>query len=434
MRHDALTRPNFGLGALLLAGVCALCFGACAEEPARGEYDGALTPVTAESPYFSRFQLVAVAPGTPSAFSITPAELERRAIAHIDGAKKTCDAAFAHLASKPLREALQRAQARGVVVRVVTDVDSAQEPELLALAEGTPPIPVVAGDGPLDWNPQPTLDVARSGDDNRMTHNFLRVDRTRLLITSGGFGADREQAAQLAVFAISEELGVDFGEAFDQMAGGVFADSLTFYGASVASDSNPRTFYPTEGATVAAWFGPSEPGMKQLVDELYSATGSIELASEELANTPVVSALAYKAEAGFPVRVLVAATAETARFSRVAALKDRFARITARKPGTNATVRVLPPGLALKGTLAVLNDQPSPLTGLPAQPLALWSSTAAVESIPFVQQGDGSTISRPSDGFTDAVLFAVFASSPTQRGSDWQNAKSAFDALWEQGK
>ena len=65
-------------------------------------------------------------------------------------------------------------------------------------------------------------------------------------------------------------------------------------------------FYPTLDGTLELYFGPQEPVVKEVIDSVYSARSDIWISSPVLRNTDLLSALRYKQEAGFDVRILTA--------------------------------------------------------------------------------------------------------------------------------
>ena len=83
-----------------------------------------------------------------------------------------------------------------------------------------------------------------------MAHNFILADRLRVLQLSGGFGSEEGESYQSGFIAVSEDFGKDFGDAFDQLHGGIFSTSQTFYDDSVSADTNNRTSYPVEDGVI----------------------------------------------------------------------------------------------------------------------------------------------------------------------------------------
>ena len=184
-------------------------------------------------------------------------DLEAQALALIAGAELGVDVALARFESTAIATALVAAAEAGIEVRVVGDVDHRQQAGFLAVEEGG--VLPVYGDGPLAWQAIFGADpVLRGGDDSRMTHNFILVDRRRLLNLSVGFPGGEAGHGQAYFATVSEDLGKDYGDVFDQLHGEVFATTLTFYDQSVSSDNNRRTYYPTEDGLLEVYFGPQE--------------------------------------------------------------------------------------------------------------------------------------------------------------------------------
>jgi sugar-specific transcriptional regulator TrmB len=285
--------------------LCLLLFlGACDNTaPTPTSWDGRFESVTGgEFDYFTQLR-VGVVDGAAEY-----AELEAQAVTLINGAELRVDVALESFASSLVADALIEAADNGVEVRVVGDVDLREQTGFLALeAAGIMPI---YGDGPLLWQAIFGADlVQREGEDCRMTHNFVLADRRRLLNMSVGFVPETPRQAYFVT--VSEKIGKDYGDIFDQLHGEVFATTLTFYHQSVSSDNNRRTYYPTEDGLIEIYFGPQEPLMKEIIDRIYGARQSIHVASSVLLNNEVARALRYKATAGFDVRVVVGTANDT---------------------------------------------------------------------------------------------------------------------------
>lgn len=383
------------------------------ESPLAESFDGDLRGEIGATPYKTRFKALAFE-------SVGDAESE--AVTLTRAAQTTIDAALSDLGRETLAEALIAAQDRGVRVRVVADIDRQQQAGFRRLEAAG--IDVVYGDAGLLWSPQPALDIDRAGEDNRMTHSFLIADGTRMIALSGGFPAVGAAERPVTGFAaISEALARDFGDVFQQMHGGVFATTLTVYGASLSTDTNNATTYPTEDGIVEAYFGPAEPLAKHLIDEIYGARARVDIFAESLGNTRLVDVLRYKAEAGFPVRVVLAERARDDAFSVTDQLEAIFADVRARRGGETPFVRYVPD----VGGALVLLDGADDRRGVYRIGKALTLTEGLLPAVPY-ERVDDEAISLPSASFTDASMWVV-TEEPARGGPDypdlrrWGNAR-----------
>ncbi len=185
----------------------------------------------------------------------SPDDLEAQAVAFVQGAREELLVALEDFESTAVAEALIAAHLAGVDVKVVGDEDRrAQAGFALVEAAG---VPVVFGDGALPWNPNPFLSMERTGETNRMTLNVLVADRLDVLALSGGFPADDAPSYQLGIRLHGEDLARDVADVHDQLFGGTFATTLTFYGATTSADPNHRTIYPLpDPRQLEMFFGP----------------------------------------------------------------------------------------------------------------------------------------------------------------------------------
>lgn len=325
----------------------------------------------------------------------------------IDGAEFLLEVMLEDFEDAQVAEAIAAADARGVDVRVVGDVDRRDQRGFRLLEEaGLAP---VYGDGEILWNGVFGEDpILRTGADNRMTHNVIIADRQRLISLSAGFPDNVREIGQAGFAADSEVLARDFGNIFDQLYGGVFATTLTYYDQPVVSDSNNRTLYETEESVIELYFGPQEPLVKELIDRIYAARSAVWIATSSMLNSEIARALRYKGAAGFDVRLVISGQG-TAQ-DEAGDLPETFAEIAELRGDALPALRVLP-ALAGSGTLIILDGQPL-FPGDPKQPgVAMVLSAALLESVPYAitnVRPDGLDLeARPSDRFTDAHLWAV---------------------------
>lgn len=337
-----------------------------------------------------------------SAFVVAPGDavmssdaLEGEVIALIRGAREEVLVALEDFESTAVAEALVAAHVAGVEVRVVGDADRRAQAGF-ALIEAAD-VPVTYGDGALSWNPNPFLAVDRIGDTNRMTLNVVVADRLDVIALSGGFPAADDASYQLGIRLHGEDLARDVADVHDQLFGGTFATTLTFYGASTSADANHRTIYPLpDERRFEMFFGPQEPAAKHLIDEIYAARASVWIATEFLANESVVSALRYKAEAGFDVRV-VAGTSVPTEDDRV------LPELVSALGDTDATVRTLD---GVQGSLVLIDVVASPFDGATFPARMFVSSAPFVGAVPFAGEGEDAR-PRTSAVFTDFMVWML---------------------------
>ncbi len=270
-------------------------------------------------------------------------------LASLGTAKVQIDAALWHLADADIAQALIEARARGVRVRVVSDEDSRGDAGFVALeAAGIVP---VYGEGELRYLPDPTLTalleqcftpqdevyiectrrgggaaqpgdglMVRPGDFNAMAHNFFVVDE--LTVFNLASPLDGRRTYWIGFSAESLEFAQAFTREFQQMHGGVFATTLDTYNGPNKSTVQTAVYdsripgplpgrkrqlqpgFLTDHGPIEIMFNPQERLMKELIDEVYAARGSVYLMTDELLNDFLVDALAYKARF-FEVRVLL---------------------------------------------------------------------------------------------------------------------------------
>jgi len=325
----------------------------------------------------------------------------------IDSAEFQLEVMIEHLDDAQIAQAIVDAAERGIDVRVVGDVDR-REQRGFELIEDAGLAPVY-GDGAIVWNGVFGEDpVLRTGEDNRMTHNVIIADRQRLISLSAGFPEDVRDIPQAGFAADSEVLARDFGNIFDQLHGGVFATTLTYYDQPVVSDTNNRTLYETEESIIELYFGPQEPLVKELIDRIYAARAAVWIATPTMLNSEIARALIYKGASGFDVRIVVGTT--DGAQAEAEALPGVFGDLARQRGDDVPAFRTLS-ALNGGGTLIVLDGQPT-FDGDDKQPgVALVLGAPLFESVPYAVTGvrpDGLDLeARPSDRFTDAHLWAV---------------------------
>jgi hypothetical protein len=273
-------------------------------------------------------------------------DLRQGLLDEIAGAKKKIDFATHRLEDEEVAQALVSAHARGVAVRVVADSEAASDTGILTLQGND--VPVIFGDGEIKYLPDPTLTslleacfateryrectsgadnamdaglMVRPDDYNMMSDNFAVIDELEIWHLSAPVGT--QNSFWFGWHAHSQDMAIAFTREFQQLAGGVFASTLTVYNGPVKSTVHGIVYdsrlsgerpgrtrqlqpgYLTDEGIVRIEFNPQQRLSKEIIDEIYRARGSVYLMTDQLLNGSVIKALSYKARAGFDVRVVV---------------------------------------------------------------------------------------------------------------------------------
>jgi hypothetical protein len=342
------------------------------------------------------------------------AQLETQVIAVASSAERRLEVAFEHLESTAVAQSLVDAQERGVDVRVVGDIDHRNQAGFRLLTDpmvglrdnGDGIEPVTFGDGEIFYSPQPTVEVLRAGDLNRMTHNFIIADESRVVnLTGGFFSPEAGQTFQIGFDVTSEDIAKDFGDELVQMYGGMFSTTLSTFNGPLKSDTNTRTHYPTDLGDLEIYFGPQERLTKRLIDEIYKARASVFIATESLNNNFIRDALRYKAESGFDVGVVVSTENRDSAFSRVDELRELFDDM---RGGDILPDLRLAEGVKLN--MVIIDANPSPINGKTYKTKVFVLSQPLLESISFTTSATG-TEARASDSFSDANMWVLTRTS-----------------------
>jgi phosphatidylserine/phosphatidylglycerophosphate/cardiolipin synthase-like enzyme len=366
--------------------------------------------------------VVSDANGVPG--SESPAALEARIVALIDAARTEVVFAANRFDSLPIAQALLRAVARGVVVRGAGDLDLAGEPGFVTLTNAN--VPITFGDGPLVWNPQPGVDLIREGPINQMTQNIVVADVAQFVFLTGGLLSAEDPRMQVAAFGSYEELGRDARDVVEQLIGGTFATTLTAFDAPLSTDPNNRTIYPSQHEPWEFYFGPAEPLLKQVIDEIYDSRANVWIAAYQLSHAPLADALRYKAEAGFDVRIAIDEVALSAPGSQVERLEEAFEAIRSQ---TGLPYPVVYRTTGVLHTSVLLDSEVSPIDGL-TYPGSYMALTQPIHSGgPFIA---ANLETRASDLFTDASMF-VIQESPSGVQPSFDKAASIFRLLMNGG-
>ncbi len=198
----------------------------------------------------------------------------------IDEARYSVDVAIFDLDLWSVRDALLRATRRGVTVRLVTDTDNIQEPEISALAEAG--IPVV-------------------GDrrDPLMHHKFAIVDRLDVWTGSMNFTVSSAYRDNNNLIRLrSTEVAEDYAREFEEM----FTEDR--FGALSRADT-PHPLVAIEGRQVEVLFSPDDGVAARILDLLRSAQTSIDMLAYSFTSDAIGDVLLERAGAGVQVRVVV---------------------------------------------------------------------------------------------------------------------------------
>lgn len=364
------------------------------------------------------------------------ADFEAYIIEAIGASERRIQAAFEHLESEAVAQALVDAQARGVVVEVVGDVDNTEQagfrlllgPNGLQRNSADDEGPVVLGNGELAYNPQLIELITRPSEQNRMTHNFMVIDDLRVINLSGGFMAGGEVMVQTGFDSKSEDLGKDFGDEHIQMYGGMFSTTLSPFNGPLKSNTNSRIHYPHNDGDLEVYFGPQERLVKRVIDEIYNARASVTIVAEELTNEFIAEALTYKAAHGFEVRVVVNEANAEVPFSRVDDLRQTFDSL---RTGGDSPQLVLAPNIATN--IVIIDSEPSPISvvrGRRFRTRVMALSEPLLESVAFAQ--GNTSVPRASDAFADANMW-VYNRMPGRDDVNVERYVKLAAAIFAQG-
>ena len=400
-------------------------------------------------------------------------EIRQDMIADIDAATSKVDVAMTSIRDMSLAQALVRAKQRGVQVRVVGDEDYGADAGFVALRDAQ--IPVVLGDGELRYLPEPTLttllqdcsDRTDNGDYRRCTRRQggQPLPTDGLMIRPGSYNEMSNQFLVIDDFVVynlsspdlgqptlwvgwkarSQDFAIAFTREFQQMFGGVFSTTLTIYNGPLKStvhgivyDSNIPSDRPgrrvqllegylTDQGLVELAFNPQQRLIKELIDEIYRARGSVYLMTDSLENRYVIDALAYKARY-FDVRII---------------MRDG-APVPARLRQAGAVVRWADPSLTYVPTVFVNNvgkgkggkDWPR-VVGTISHKLYRGAPFEAFKPTPELGGPDDTVEIYPSDIFIDGSMWMMREANFTsldarQARYDGSSVFDRFSVFWDQ--
>jgi phosphatidylserine/phosphatidylglycerophosphate/cardiolipin synthase-like enzyme len=198
-------------------------------------------------------------------------------VAGLDAARLSIDVACYHVNLEEIAAALLRAQGRGVVVRLVTDDEQANEPVLQSLARSGI---VVKDDG------SPSL----------MHHKFIVIDGDEVWtgsmnLTTGSVYHDDNNLLHLR----SAEIAADFSREFEEM----YRDNL--FGALSEPDT-PYAQTGLEGMEVEVLFSPDDGVARRLVRLIGEADESIDVLAFAFTSDALADAMLERREQGVRLR------------------------------------------------------------------------------------------------------------------------------------
>jgi phosphatidylserine/phosphatidylglycerophosphate/cardiolipin synthase-like enzyme len=269
-RHQVGDLPRRGEQAAMLALLLLLL---CSCLPAPGD---AILPQATASPASAWWSAYFSDPQGPTAVTLQGGPDAALAQA-IDAARYSVDVAVYHFNLWSVRDALLRAQQRGVTVRFVTESDDILEPEVQELqAAGIP----VLGDR------RETL----------MHHKFVVIDRIEVWTGSMNLtvgSAYRDDNNLLRIF--SSEVAEDYTREFEEM----FLEDR--FGALSLADT-PFPHVMVDGSLVEVYFSPDDGIAYRLVELIRGAQESIDFLAYSFTLDALSAALLERALDGVTVR------------------------------------------------------------------------------------------------------------------------------------
>lgn len=166
--------------------------------------------------------------------------------------------------------------------------------------------------------------MRRPGTMNQMTNTFTVIDG--LVIYNFATPNSANEQLWVGWRAHSQEMAIGFSQEFQQMFGGVFATTLGIYNGPIKSTVHGAVYdsripsdrpgryrqllegYLTDRGLMTIHFNPQQRLVKEMIDEIYRARGSVYIMTDEVVNDYVIDALRYKG-AHFNVQLIVNANA-----------------------------------------------------------------------------------------------------------------------------
>jgi phosphatidylserine/phosphatidylglycerophosphate/cardiolipin synthase-like enzyme len=258
MNHKYLTMPGL---LLLLAVLLSACLDQTSTPPSPGS-----TPSTVwYTIYFTD-------PSKPNAGSFRGGP-DTALAAAIDQARLSVDMAIFDLNLWSIRDALIGAHRRGVTVRLVTESDNLDEPEINDLVEAGIPV----------------LGDRREG----LMHNkFTVIDRQEVWTGSMNYSTTEAYLNNNNLLRMrSNQLAENYSKEFEEM----FTDDL------FGPDIRPATPNPSltiDGVKIENYFSPDDHAANQIVEEINSAQQSIYFLAFSFTADPLAEAIIARAQSG----------------------------------------------------------------------------------------------------------------------------------------
>lgn len=267
-------------------------------------------------------------------------------VALVDGATSRLRVALPHGQDTAIAEAVVRAWDRDVDVKVIADVDNAEEPGVKLLLDAGVPTKLASGDVAY-FDFAINRDVSWTSEQTLMTHAFAVADRQRLVAASA-IGLTGP-GTRVVMSARGEDIAIDFEDEHNQIFGGTDAIALTGFSNAAKSITKTRWAYPAQSDVVLeVYFGPQERVTKRVIDAVYSARSSVRVLTNDFSNEGLSIALQDKAKIGVDVEVIVGP-----RFASVNTMLSR--QLTNNTPDV---VKRRISGLDLIPTVVLIDMQP----------------------------------------------------------------------------
>jgi phosphatidylserine/phosphatidylglycerophosphate/cardiolipin synthase-like enzyme len=288
-------RARVGLAAIAVVAVIVLVVYWLGIRPPRSaptpatDYD----PVPGISVYFS-------SPGRQPA---SPNRINEAFVRFVSGAARTLDVAVYLIDDPRVVAALVHAQAKGVVVRMVTDSDTLERPRSDALRQAVSTLQQAG--------------ILMVGDQRPgiMHHKFAVRDRAE--VWTGSWNMTEGDSARMnnaAVWLRSEELAANFLSEFEQM----FVERR--FSQAKAQKPNPRV--TIDGAEIDTYFQPRDSGMVELINRVDRAQQSVHFLAFSFTHEGLSGSVRGRAAAGLDVRGVMERAGSESIYSQLKALRD----------------------------------------------------------------------------------------------------------------
>ncbi|MEZ4461744.1 MAG: hypothetical protein R3E66_18885 [bacterium] len=345
-----------------------------------------------------------------------------RLISDIRGETQKVHAALQRLTDDELANAFVAAKNNGADVKIVADVDHADDSGFAILQAAG--IPITFGDGELRYLPDPTIspilencgfssrgdkvicpastpfeplsggEMVRPGAYNVMSHTFIMLGD--LVVWNFASPFDGTTTIPLAFRMDGEQMQESFRREFNQLFSNVFAITVDIYNGPVKSGVQFEPVYLTEFGEFHLRFSPQDRVTKTVIDEIYKARASVFIMTNSLSENFMIDALEYKKNNNFDVKIVVNQAAQD---------PDTVGALTA------LGVRYAPASVGYLPTVVIIDSQPNRLGEVETRRAhiashPLWRT--APFSI-FVAEPNDEVEVYQSDYFADGVMWSLTA-------------------------